>query len=479
MTDFRRFSLYRRSLSALLDDSRFWIASLGIGSLVIYARALAYGPFRPDRIEPFFGMFGVAFLLYANACQAVLSLNTARKGLLPLIFGLAILFNVLLLPSQPTLSDDMYRYVWDGRVQASGINPYRYPSSAPELTSLRDSLIWKRMNRIDATTVYPPGAEAVYALLWRVFPDSIVGFKLAMIAAVLACGWLLRRLLMVLGEQPERVLIFLWSPLLIFEVAHSGHVDALYLPLVVSAMWLRASAPADRVSTPREALIGFVLGAATLVKLYPALLLVPLWSVRDGQQRRRWRVALPITMALTIVAGYTQYIAPGVDTLGFLPTYSREFFNIGPLPAALIQWAVQRNINFYVPVNVLMPVLVSLVSLWFLVFPARNGREAILRCAWPIGIYLVISQNLFSWYVLWMLPLVSIGLQPGRWLGWTLNPAFAWWLFSGLVVLSYTLFITGYAQDWAAYVEFVPLYALLGLPLLRRARNLVLAKDWS
>jgi alpha-1,6-mannosyltransferase len=466
----------RRSWSHILDDSRFWIVGVGILSLAVYLGALNYGAFRPDRIEPFFPMFGTAFLLYAVGCQTILALHASSKQILILTFVMAALFNLILLPSAPTLSDDMYRYIWDGRVQASGINPYRYPSNAAELAGLRDSAIWKHMNRIDAVTVYPPGAEAVFALLWRVFPDRIVAFKLAMVLAALIAGWLLTRLLIALGERPERVIIFLWSPLLVFEVAHAGHVDALFLPLIVGAMLVRAIAPTDRVSTRHEALIGLLLGAATLVKLYPAILLVPLWSVRDNGQVRTLRLALPITMAATIAAGYVLYSAPGIDTLGFLRTYSHEFFNIAPIPAAMIQWAVQNHIAFYVPVNVVMPVLVALVSVWFLIFPARSAREAILRCAWPIGIYLVISQNLFSWYVLGMLPLISISLQPGRWLGWTLNPAFAWWLFSGLVILSYTLFITGYAQDWAAYVQFLPLYALVSLPALVRIRSFRFAK---
>jgi hypothetical protein len=115
-----------------------------------------------------------------------------------------------------------------------------------------------------------------------------------------------------------------------------------------------------------------------------------------------------------------------------------------------------------------MPLCVFIASLYFLIVPAHTARQAIMRCTVPIAIYLLISQNLFSWYVLWMLPFIALELQPGRILGFTLNAAFAWWLFSGLVVLSYTLFITGFAQDWASWAQFIPLYLLLLFPLFQR-----------
>ncbi len=434
-------------------------------SLPFYGWALAHGPFRPGRIEPFFLIFAGAFVLYGIATWAVLRIVSFPRWTLPVIFGFAMVFSAVLLPMRPTLSDDMYRYVWDGRVQANGINPYRYPSDAEQLSFLRDDAIWASMNRKSAVTIYPPGAELLFAALWRIVPDSIFLFKLFMVGCLLAGGWLLMRLLRVFAEHPERVLIFLWNPLVIFEVAHSAHVDTIYIPLMVGALLLRATAPTSRDDGRYEAGIGLLLGAAVLIKLYPAILFAPLWSVRDGNGCRRGRLALPLAMGMMVALGYALYIAPGVDTLGFLPSYSREFFNIGPLPMALIQWAQTQHIAFYVPVNTLMPLLVGAVSLYYLAVPARSAREAILRCMGPIGIYLLISQNLFSWYVLWMLPLVTLTLRPGGWLGWELNAALAWWLFSGLVVLSYTLFITGYAQPWASWLEFTPVYGLLAVAL--------------
>lgn len=446
---------------------------IGLLSLPLYGAALIHGPFRPFRIEPFFLIYFGAFALYIGATWLVLNRPLPTRFALTLIFGFAIVFNLILLPSKPSLSDDMYRYVWDGRVQANGINPYRYPSDAPELAYLRDTAIWSNMNRPWAYTIYPPGAQMIFVLTWRLVPDSVIGFKLVMVACSLLAGGLLAVLLRALGERPERGLIFLWNPLTIFEIAHAGHVDALYLPLIVSAMLLRAEVKATSNQRSvinqhgeiiREALIGLLLGVATLIKLYPIMLAIPLWSVRDEAGKRRWRLSFPIVLLITISAGYLVYLIPGVNTLGFLATYQRETFNVGPLPDLMIRWAESHHIDFYIPVNIAMPALVGIVSLLFIIFPARTPREAIQRCVWPIGIYLVVSQNLFSWYVLSMLPLIAMGLQRGRWLGFRADAVFGWWLFSGLVGLSYTIFITGYAQQWAITLQFLPLYGLLIVP---------------
>jgi alpha-1,6-mannosyltransferase len=440
-------------------------------SALIYLWVLAYGPFRPDRIIPFFFMFGSLFILYAVAVWVVLKYETAQPRLLTLIAGFAVLFNLILLPSPPTLSDDMYRYIWDGHVQAQGINPYRFPSNAPELAYLRDTLIWGHMNRPSAVTVYPPGAQMVFAVLWHLFADSVFAFKVAMVVCVLMSGALLVQLLYVLGQRPERVIIFLWSPLLVFEIAHSGHVDALYLPCVIGALLLRASAPVEKTNIRYEASIGFLLGVAVLTKLYPAILLVPLWSVRDAHGCRRWRLALPVVFLLTVAAGYALYLTPGVDTLGFLSNYTREFFNIGPLPLGLAQWAQVQHIAYYKPTLVLTPLLIGVASLYFFVFPAWSVRQAVMRGLAMIGIYFLVSINLFSWYIIWVLPFTTLDLQIGRWLGWQVNPALAWWLFSGLVALSYHLFVTGYGQSWVSWLEFLPLYAILLISMMASIRT--------
>jgi alpha-1,6-mannosyltransferase len=448
--------------------------AVGIVSATLYAIGARAVPFRPDRIQLFLVPFGLLFVAYLIVVWLVLKTPLGVNSLL-FIFAGAAIFNLILLPTLPSLSDDMFRYIWDGRVQGNGINPYRYPSNAAELTNLRDAQIWAHMNRPAATTLYPPGAQLVFAAWWRVVGDSIFAFKALFVSCIVVCGALLVQLLKSVGEAPAKVLIFLWNPLLIFEIAHSGHVDALYLPFVVGALLARAVSPPYRADWRYEALIGILLGLAILSKLYPAILFVPLWAVRDCQGRRHWRLALPLMAVLVTAAGYALYIAPGVDTLGFLSKYTQEFFNIGPIPLTIIHWTEGQHWNWYTIVSALTLVFIALVSLYFVLFPARTNSQAIQRCIYPISIYFLLSYNLFSWYVLWLLPFIALDLgSVNRQPSWLKVQAFAWLLFTGLVALSYTTFITGYPDLMWINIEFIPVYVLLIIALALFVRHQVL-----
>jgi hypothetical protein len=116
-------------------------------------------------------------------------------------------------------------------------------------------------------------------------------------------------------------------------------------------------------------------------------------------------------------------------------------------------------------VTVLLLVTLALTGLTLVLYPARDGRTALRRCIWLIGAYTLLSYNLFSWYLLWLLPLLALFIQPGRLLGLRFDAWTGWWLFSGLAVLSYTFFIDWKPVPIAQWAEFLPLYLFLLLDL--------------
>ena len=274
-----------------MQPARKWTLIL-LGVLLIAAALIAFnlGDLRKHTVA-FEYIFFTSFILYAIACLIILSSADENPRLLFWTFGLVAVLQAILTLTHPTLSDDMYRYIWDGRVQAQGISPYHYPPDAPELSHLRDSDIYPFINRKSVVTVYPPAAEAAYALLWRIIPDNVRWFQIVMASGGLLAGILLVGLLRDLGRSSLRVLIYLWSPLLAFETAHAAHVDGLVLPFLVGAWWARVR--------ERDGLVGFLLGVATAMKFYPALLLPFLWRPRHphgpggnrraGRHRRRRR----------------------------------------------------------------------------------------------------------------------------------------------------------------------------------------------
>lgn len=245
--------------------------------------------------------------VYAVAAAAVAGGRCARPGL-TLVLAVAVLLRLGPLLAPVALSTDIYRYVWDGRVQAAGINPYRYIPTDPHLSQLRDPFVFPRINRNNyAPTIYPPVAQMLFLLANRL-GGGIRALKLLFVALE---GLGIAALLIVLrhaGKPRDAILLYAWHPLPVWEIAGSGHVDAAVVAFVALAL---AAAAAGRRGTA-----GAVLAAATLIKFLPAVVAPALWRWRDGRF-----LAAFVAVA---VAGYLPYIGVGRNVLGFLPGYVGE-----------------------------------------------------------------------------------------------------------------------------------------------------------
>src|SRR5439155_20082138 len=141
-----------------------------------------------------------------------------------------------LLFSPPYLSDDIYRYVWDGRVQAAGINPYRYLPADSALAQLRDDKTYPRINRKDyARTIYPPVAEAIFFLTTRI-SETVTWMKATMVLFEALAGWALAQLLTSFGLPRQRILLYAWHPLVVWEFVVIGHVVSIALEFIDLAL---------------------------------------------------------------------------------------------------------------------------------------------------------------------------------------------------------------------------------------------------
>src|SRR6267142_3139605 len=180
------------------------------------------------------------------------------------IVSVAVAARLLLVSAAPTLSTDVYRYVWDARVAHAGISPYLYPPWAKELEPLRDGEVFPRLNHPTWRTIYPPGAQAFFQLVYRFRPDSVLAMKAALGLAELIGLAAVFGLLRASGRPVSQLVIYAWNPLVLFEVWGMGHLDGLILPAVAGAAWAALST--------RYVTAGVLLGLGALVKIYPARL---------------------------------------------------------------------------------------------------------------------------------------------------------------------------------------------------------------
>lgn len=354
------------------------------------------------------------------------------------VIAFAIAFRIAALSWSPVLSSDLYRYVWDGRVTASGTSPYASPPNGPDVAHLRDNTIWPNINRPNAVTVYPPGAQLAFLTLATVGGDSVAGVKYAAFAAELAAlllvGLALRRRRELSAGQ---LAVYAWSPLVISEVCVSGHIDALVLPLILAALLL--------AQARRGAWAGAVLGAATLLKLYPLVLLVAV----PRASRRAAVAAATAVIALT----YLPWVAlEGSSVLGFLPDYVRTGEDFNPAVRGFLQDALAvvtvhaRPIAMATCAAVLAAVLLRLATAGDAERdPFRVARDAAL------AFVLLLPTAVHPWYALWLVPLVAV------------SPSAAGLWLVGMLPLSYLKYstATGAMPVWIPWVEFAPALVLL------------------
>ncbi len=418
----------------------------GILALLPYLCAISLRILR-ENTPAFLWTFFASFVFYALACALAVHLADLSQGALLAIFALGAVMMGVLLFTPPSLSDDMYRYIWDGRVQAQGISPYLYPPDSDELRDLRDSAIWPKINRKSAVTIYPPLAEMMFAALWRLRPDNVRWFQGAMAAGSLLGGYLLLRLLKELQLPTARLVIYLWSPLLIYETAHSAHLEGLVLPMLVFAWWMSIRG--------QHGLTGLFLGMATGLKLYPAFLFPALWQ-RD--KPGSWR--FPTAFFGVLMLAYLPYwLTNQSRVLGFLPMYIRDLFNVAPHIQLLHTIFKLAEIDWRSWTPLIGLLVLGFLGIVMLARPPRDALGTLRRSAWIIAAYSLLSQNLFSWYMLWLLPLLAIFLWlPGK---MVLNAWTGWWLFCGMVGLSYSFFISWKPIPIAIWGQYLPLYLIL------------------
>jgi len=322
------------------------------------------------------------------------------------IAAVALLMRLPIVCTPPYLSTDVYRYVWDGRVIAAGIDPYRYVPADPHLEALRDPDIFPQINRANsAVTIYPPIAEALFFAVTRV-SETASAMKAAMAGFEIVTFVLLVHLLAVEGLPSGRVLVYAWHPLPLWEFAGSGHVDAALIAFAVAAI-----AVARR---RHPAVSGFLLAAATLIKFYPAVLLPAL------QRRRGWVMAA--AFAGGIVIAYLPFVVLGVRPLGFLAGYAaEEGFDAGGAGFYLL--AVLRQLP---PLSELgaLPYMIGagavLAVLAAAAFFTRVDTSSPLRAAALLATaFVVLASPHYAWYFVWLIVFACF-VRPGALL-WLTN----------------------------------------------------------
>ena len=363
----------------------------------------------------FSGVSGWSAILYLAAALLVLT-QPVNRFTFPIILAVAITCRLTTLYADPVLSSDIYRYVWDGIVQHAHINPYRYVPGDPALTFLRapNQDIFDNINRRDyAHTIYPPAAQAIFYLITFISP-SLTFMKTAM---VLFEGLTLSALVLSLrhlGIRREQTLLFAWCPLLIWEIAGSGHVDSVVMAFVSLTLLFRLRR--------QPILTGLFFGLAVATKFYPLVLLPALLMRREPRYSgdtifKGWDLKIPPPPSPSLLS-----VTP--------PTPASESSSLDSLAVTLKEEGIATGARYFLlELTQRIPGLHSLSTSAFLIFSAlifsalslwalrteynRKGiappDAAFLAPAFALAAALMfLFSPHYAWYIAWLVPFFTL-----------------------------------------------------------------------
>jgi len=350
----------------------------GLGAIMTVALVAGARIPGPVGAPPYLMTLGAAAIAYLLAIREFMRTKYPRHVLL-VCLAMAVAWRVPFLLAPPGPQDDVLRYVWDGRVQRFGYNPYTAIPSDPALAKLHTSET-REMNNPDLPSPYPAGAQLFFRAVTAIH-ESAFAFKVAFAACDLAIVFVLLADLGRLGRGEHWVLAYAWHPLLVTCVAYNGHIDILGVLLSLIS--------AAALGRQRRTLAAVTFGPAVAVKFLPAVLAPLYW------RRVRIRVGLPAAVLIALL--YTPFLQRGSIPLGSLGTFVQRFRFNDPVFAA-----IERVVR---PQAAGLSVLFGLAAAVWL--RAKRSACSPDAWAWPLAVSLAGAPVIYPWYLLWLTPFLQ------------------------------------------------------------------------
>jgi hypothetical protein len=379
----------------------------------------------------FFVLMLVAYLLTRK--------NEFSRIMVFIVFIGALFFQVTLLPSPPDLSDDMYRYVWDGKLQNMGVNPYAYAPADPRLKPFHSAILPGRVNFPHLRTIYPPAAQGVFALAYFIFHESLTGMKALFVLFHLGSMLLFYRILGIRKQPRALLLLYAWNPLPIMETAVNGHLDPLFVFFILLALFC--------FYRRRMFLAGVSLGLSILGKVIP-LIAVPafLWEIGRGQGKVKRTALFLAGIGFPVFLFWLPY-RHSLRNLSLSVMYysSRWYFN-NPFFQLLLLF-FRDNVRAH-----RFTALVFAGSLACILLRSLSFEK---RIFFTFLLFVLLNPTVHPWYLIVLTGLLAVYTEP---------IVFFW---SGSVILSYIVFyrfkVSGTWHDSLPIMalEYAPLALLL------------------
>ena len=412
-----RISLFRFSVS---------VALLTFGFLFIHSSF-----FQPVSTYTF--TFIGTSLLFCWMCWLIFRVELPKNYLFACL-GLVLLIRLSFLTVIPIGSDDVYRYMWDGKVQTSGLNPYLYAPNSDSLNHLHSVLLPASVNHPDIKTLYFPFSEWIFSLCYHMSGEAVWGYKLLLlfseIAAIIGLILLTSRL-----QVPSKfVLLYALCPLSIFQFAIDSHLDELGFPFLIFSIL----AYLQRKTVLASCLLGLSLSIKPI-----GLVLLPILIFHEHIWKKR--ILLFFIPALIISFQFIPYLWNS-NPLESLFTFAKHWTFNG---------VVFESLNLYFFNNQKTRLICALLLGLFLLFLSISKKSLFDKLYLSILLLLLFSPIVHPWYIAWLLIFLPI-MQ--RWSGilYVVTASL-----TSLTILNYKLYGVWKQEPAILILEYLPVVAFL------------------
>ncbi len=417
------------------------LLSAAIAQTAFYGYLLSLGNLR-EHIPVCLAVYCILFGLYCISTQSVFKKPTnishvgpsKSKRIFFIIVAFSLVYRIIMLFSEPSLSDDIYRYVWEGNITASGHNPYSTAPADDSLAGFRDTEIYPSINHAHLPAIYPPLCQYLFSAVYLT-GTSVFGMNAGFMLFDLGIIALLLLFLQKRNGAPERCILYAWNPLVIMEFAGTGHLDSAGIFFMLGALYLLS------IEKIRCATVS--LAAAFLIKMMPIVMLPFLLNKK--------RHSVVLLFLGTVLTAYIPFLTGGLDIFQSLNIYTRTWYFNGSL-YDLIQYVVGSPAS--ARIVALLFFLCSFVYLYRKTSIA-DSPDVVTYALYIIMAVIVFSPVVHPWYVCWLVPFC------------VLVPSRAVLILSGTVFLSYYVLIEyTFSGIWheelpVKLAVYVPFYTML------------------
>lgn len=409
--------------------------SVALGLLLVGFLSIHWSTSQP--VVTYAVTFVFASLVYLFVARQLFTSEPSSR-FLSIAFAAALLIRLSFINLSPIGSDDVYRYMWDGKTQHHGVNPYLYSPDAPQLDSLHTQLLPAAVNHPDMKTVYFPFSQWVFYGCYRLSGENIWGYKLVLLVAELATLIGLLFLLKRLNIPAKFVLLYLLCPLPIVQFALDAHIDAVGLSLLIFGLLSYLSGSKT---------LSYVLFALSISVKPVAVLILPIVFLREKGIWNKTQVA--VVPCLVVVGQFLPYVFSCNPFEGLTRFAENWTFN----------GAVFETLYLYFSDNQKVRLLCAILLCLCLLALYMRKKEPLDAFYFSVLLLLIFSPVVHPWYVSWIAVLLPFAR---RWSG-IVYASFA--SFTAYTIVNYKLHGNWDQSALILALEYIPVIVLMLMEL--------------